>query len=99
MSPEFDSIRSLPQERLIEIRRKAAKERPAPYVLTSDIIIPMPTRKQIMSLEEGQSEEDQMVIVLGEKHDMVLSVFDDRPIDEWHMFQRELYEHFFGRQS
>ncbi|MFR9750489.1 hypothetical protein ACL02S_05575 [Nocardia sp. 004] len=85
--------------RFYEIQQELTAKRRGPYQLTSDIAIQPMTRRQAKALRETQDEEEQLAILLGDQHEAVEELFDDRPIDEWIAFQEDLYAHFFGQGS
>ncbi|MFI6168847.1 hypothetical protein ACIBCN_18850 [Nocardia sp. NPDC051052] len=82
--------------RLWEIQQELAARRRGPYVLTADISIQPLTRRQAKAIRAATNEDDQLRILLGDQHDAIEALFDDRPLDEWVMFQRDLQNHFYG---
>lgn len=69
---------------------------PEPYVLTSKIKIPMPTRAQMQAFRNAKNEEDAMRGFLGEHADAVFDLYSTRPEKEYSAFVSELWAHFFG---
>ncbi|MFD3511130.1 hypothetical protein [Nocardia sp. NPDC058666] len=85
--------------RFYEIQQELAARRRGPYHLTAEISIQPMTRRQAKALRDTNDEDAQLAILLGDQHDAVENLFDDRPIDEWIAFQEDLYAHFFGEGS
>ncbi|MEV6063870.1 hypothetical protein [Nocardia asteroides] len=82
--------------RFYEIQQELAARRRGPYHLTAEISIQPMTRRQAKALRDTGDEDEQLAILLGDQHQAVEDLFDDRPIDEWIAFQEDLYAHFFG---
>lgn len=99
MAPSRKSTSISDEGRFYEIQQELSRKRRGPYFLTSDIAIQPMTRRQAKALRETQDEEQQLAIILGDQHEAVEALFDDRPIDEWIAFQEDLYAHFFGEGS
>ncbi|MFC8531936.1 hypothetical protein [Nocardia sp. NPDC057227] len=72
-------------------------EVPEPYVLTSKIKIPPPTRRQMKAVRAAKTVEDADRLFLGSHYDAIVELFDDRPDQEWTAFSTEVWEHFFGK--
>ena len=83
--------------RLYEIRAELASKRKGPYVLTEDISIAPPTFKTIKKLRTAKDDEQRLAIILGDDKDAIEALFDDRPFDEWLEFQKDLFEHLYGK--
>jgi hypothetical protein len=79
------------------IQQELEAKRKGPYVLTKDIVIPPITRGQAKQMRKAPDEEAQLRILLGEHYDAVDKLYDDRPLDEWLQFQKDLPEHFYGK--
>lgn len=81
------------------IGRLAALQRetkvPAPYVLTPEITIPVPTRAMMRAIR-GASEEQQWELICGEHWEAVKALFDDQPDRLWEAFENDVTTHFFG---
>ncbi|MBF6332374.1 hypothetical protein [Nocardia transvalensis] len=91
------SARGSDEGRFFEIQAEVAARRRGPYVLTPDIVIQPITRGQAKAMREARDENEQLRILLGEHADAVEALFDDRPLDEWVAFQRDLQQHFYGQ--
>lgn len=85
--------------RFYELQQELAPRRRAPYRLTDDIAIAPVTRSQVLALRRTASDDEQMIIVLGDQYEAVEKLFADRPLDEWFAFQKDLYAHLFGQGS
>ncbi|WP_067852447.1 hypothetical protein [Nocardia shimofusensis] len=83
--------------RFHQLQQELGPRRRAPYRLTDEIIIPPVTRGQVLALRRTHDDDEQMAIVLGDQHEAVEALFAERPMDEWHAFQRDLYAHLFGQ--
>ena len=83
--------------RFYELQQEVAPARRGPYHLTADIVLPMPTRRQVKKIRDTPSQDQQLEILLGEQLEAVEELFNDRPVDEWMAFQRDYLRHFFGQ--
>ncbi len=91
------ATRKTPEGNFYRLQQEAAQRRKEPYVLTEDITINVITRKQAKEMQKaGNNPEMQLRILLGEHFDAVDALYDDRPIDEWVAFQRDLLQHYYG---
>ncbi|MEV0357104.1 hypothetical protein AB0H71_13685 [Nocardia sp. NPDC050697] len=70
---------------------------PEPYVLTSKIKIPPPTRKQMVAFRAATNEADMERALFGDRYDDIAELFGDRPEQEYTAFANEVWKHFFGR--
>ncbi len=69
-----------------------------PFVLTNDIQIPMPTRKQIKQFFDADADADERTrVLIGEQYDKIVELFDDKPFPVWNRFIEMLTEHVFGK--
>jgi hypothetical protein len=88
--------RKPPIGRFYELQQEVSV--PEPYVLTSKISIPAPTRDQMVALRNCSVESDEADrAVLGEHADAVFELYANRPVQEWEAFTSDLYKHFFGK--
>lgn len=82
--------------RFYELQDQLAPARRGHYRLTPEIVLPMPTRKQLKAFRNAGDDEAKIAALLGEQYHDVDELFEDRPADEWLAFQRDYYDHFFG---
>lgn len=68
-----------------------------PYVLTADVVIPAPTRKQMRALAAAKNEEEADRALFGDAYDAVQELFDNESFKAWNSFVVEFREHMFGR--
>ena len=68
-----------------------------PYVLTEDVVIPVPTRKQMRELNAARSEDDADKALFGASYKDVIALFDDQPFQAWNKFVVDFKNHMFGK--
>lgn len=83
-----------PIGRFYELQQEV--EVPDPYVLTSKIKIPAPTKDQMVALRAALTEEDAERAFLGDLMEEVHELYKGRPNQEWEAFIKDLRKHFFG---
>ncbi|MET8648410.1 hypothetical protein [Nocardia aurea] len=71
-------------------------EIPEPYVLTSKIKIPPPTRAQMKAVRAATTDDEVERAILGEHADEIFALYDGRPNAEYEAFAKEINKHFFG---
>lgn len=86
--------RKQPVGRFYELQQEVSV--PDPYVLTSKIKIPAPTKEQMKDLRAAENEEAAERAILGDSTDDVLELYKGRPNQEWEAFIKDLNKHFFG---
>lgn len=82
----------------------AEGKRAHPIRVTDDLVIPVPTRKQLIAYWEAQANltgrergEESWKALLGKYHSKVMKHFDDLPFDHWEDFGRFVEDVWFGR--
>ena len=81
--------------RFYELQKETAV--PEPYVLTSDVKIKAPTRRQMIALRKATTDEEIERAILGEHAEKIFEMYADRPDAEYEAFAKELREHLFGK--
>jgi hypothetical protein len=87
--PEVGRFHALMQE--------AAPARRAPYQLTRELALPMPTAKQVRAFRNAITEEDRLEALVGEHISAIEEMFDNEPYDVYQRFLKDYYDHFFGQ--
>ena len=81
-------------------------KRAHPIIVTDDILLPVPTKKQFVDYYAAQTDETlsprergdaSWKALLGKNYTKVMKHFDDRPFDEWEDFQTFVGDVWFGR--
>lgn len=80
---------------LFQKLREDIKE-PEPLVVTEDIVLTCPTKRQLEESQKQSSEEESNRILIGEKYDDLLALFADEPPHRWAEFNKIYLDHFFG---
>jgi hypothetical protein len=83
-----------PVGRFADLLIEAAIE---PYVLTADITIDPPTRRQMQQLSAATSEDEADRALFGDQYDAVADLFGDKPFKLWNAFVVDFRRHMFGR--
>jgi hypothetical protein len=83
-----------PVGRFAELLIEAAIE---PYVLTEDITLDPPTRKQMQQMVKATTEEEADKALFGDKYDAVVGLFEERSFALWNAFVKDFRVHMFGR--
>jgi hypothetical protein len=68
---------------------------PEPLVVTDDITLYCPTKKQLEESQKQTSEEDSNRILIGEHYDALLALFENEPPHRWAEFNKIYLNHFF----
>jgi hypothetical protein len=69
----------------------------APYQLTEDIAIPVPTTEQLEKLYAAEDKEGRERAMFGEHYDAIKELFRGVNYKAWSKFTDELNEHVFGK--
>lgn len=69
---------------------------PAPIVLTDDLVITTPTKRQLEAFSTAETVDERLAALLGKDFAKVVALFDDQPYQLWVKFQKDVQEHFFG---
>ena len=69
---------------------------PEPYVWTSKVKIPAPTKLQYDQLAEAKTDTEANKIVLGVHFQEIEDYYNGRPVVEHRAFIADINKHFFG---
>src|SRR5215217_214416 len=68
---------------------------PEPLVVTRDIILTCPTKKQLEQSQRAETEEESNRILIGAHYDALVELFDAEPPHRWAEFNKIYLNHFF----
>lgn len=83
--------------RFYEIRDQVSGNRRGPYKLTEDIVFPEMTPRLMRQYNAEEDLTKKMHVLLGGHFEDVEALYDERPIEEWNAFLRDLRAHYFGQ--
>lgn len=69
---------------------------PPPLVLTQDITLECPTKKEVAEIFEAQDETVAQKIIFKDDYEKAMELFDGAPVFVWNKFMERWNEHFFG---
>jgi hypothetical protein len=69
----------------------------APYQLTADISIPIPTTDQLEELYAAKDKEGRERAMFGDQYDAIKALFKGVNYKAWSKFTDELNDHVFGK--
>lgn len=75
----------------------ATVKKPEPLVVTPEIVLECPTKKQVAKLQApGTTEEEAQREIFGDQFDAAMELLGNAHYQVWNKFMERYNEHFFG---